>query len=89
VGTACVLIVLLGSIRAGFRLRADAHLGVIALALAFALTTNMIGGFGDDSTMFSAHAGYLVWLLIALSECIRNLAFRNETPLAHAVPRPT
>jgi hypothetical protein len=30
----------------------------------------MMGGFGDDSNMFSPHAGYLLWLLLGLSETL-------------------
>lgn len=86
VGTACVLAILLGSIRTGILSRKDPQFGMIGLSLAFALTTNMLGGFGDDSNMFSAHAGYLVWLLIALTRCVRNLSSTNTSVSSAPVP---
>lgn len=73
-GLGSVLIVMLSSIRANLRLSTDANWGPITLALAFALTTNILGWFSDDSGFFGPHAGYLVWLLVGLSEAIRNLA---------------
>jgi O-antigen ligase len=74
IGLSCMLIIMLGSIRANLSLRTDPKLGLIALALAFALTTNMVGWFSDDSGFFGPHASYLVWLFIGLSEATHNLA---------------
>jgi O-antigen ligase len=73
VGTICVMLVMLYSIRTNLALRANAQFGLVALALAFAITTNIMGGFGDDSNMFSPHAGYLLWLLLGLSETLHIL----------------
>jgi hypothetical protein len=58
------------------KLRSHPCLGLIALALAFALCTNLIGWFGDDSTFFGPHTSYLVWLLLGLSEVLRNLSHK-------------
>jgi O-antigen ligase len=69
-GTICVLFVMLYSIRTNLALRTAPRFGLVALALAFAISTNMMGGFGDDSNMFSPHAGYLLWLLLGLSETL-------------------
>jgi O-antigen ligase len=77
IGLICMLVILLKTIWTNIRLRKDPQLGLIALALAFALVTNMIGWFGDDSTFFGPHASYLVWLMVGLSEAVRNL-FRRE-----------
>jgi O-antigen ligase len=74
VGFSSVLMVMLSSIRANLRLRKNSMLGLIAMALAFALTTNMFGWFSDDATFFGPHSSYLVWLVVGLSEAIRNLA---------------
>ena len=73
VGTVTILIITLGTIRSDLRLRAHPQLGLIALALAFALTANMLGWLSDDASFLGAHANYLFWLLIGLSEAIRNL----------------
>jgi O-antigen ligase len=72
VGTVSILVVTLGTIRSNLRLRTDPQLGLIALALAFALTANMLGWLSDDASFLGAHANYLFWLLIGLSEAIRN-----------------
>src|SRR5207244_7599842 len=74
IGLASMLVILLGTIRSGLRLKNNSRWGLIALALAFALITNMIGWFGDDSTFFGPHTSYLAWLLVGLSETVRNLA---------------
>jgi O-antigen ligase len=74
VGTVCIVLVMLSSIRTNVALRASPQFGLLALAFAFAITTNMFGGFGDDSNMFSPHAGYLLWMLLGLSETLHILA---------------
>jgi O-antigen ligase len=74
VGLVAVLWVMLGNIRGCLRLRTTPELGPIAFALGFALMTNMIGWFSDDSGFFGPHASYLVWLFLGLSEAVRNLA---------------
>jgi O-antigen ligase len=75
-GLGSMLIILLGTIRMNLNLRAHPEWGMIALALAFAVTVNMFGWFADD-TFFGAHEGYLVWLLVGLSESVRNLSLRQ------------
>jgi O-antigen ligase len=83
VGTGAVLIVLLGSIRSNLRLRGkNLQLELIGLALAFALTVNMIGWFSDDSTFFGPHTSYLVWLLVGLSESVQSLAITQKLALS-------
>jgi O-antigen ligase len=79
VGTICVLLVMFYSIRTNLALRTNPQFGLVALALAFAITTNMMGGFGDDSNMFSPHAGYLLWMLLGLSETLHILAAQSTT----------
>lgn len=74
VGFVSVLAVILKSIKNDLSLKADRELGLISLALAFALSANMVGWFSDDSSFFGPHASYLVWLFIGLSEVICNLA---------------
>ncbi|MGH9733892.1 MAG: O-antigen ligase family protein [Candidatus Acidiferrales bacterium] len=76
VGFVAMLAIVLGALRSDWNLRADPKLGLVALALAFALTVNLIGWFSDDSTFFSPHAGYLVWVFIGMSEAVRALALR-------------
>ncbi|MGA8556436.1 MAG: hypothetical protein WB630_18630, partial [Candidatus Acidiferrales bacterium] len=78
VGTVSVLVITLGTIRSNLRLRTDPKLGLIALALAFALTANMLGWFADDASFLGAHANYLFWLLIGLSEAICNFKMTSD-----------
>jgi hypothetical protein len=68
----------LGAIRSDLSLRTHPELGLIALALAFALTANMLGWLSDDASFLGAHANYLFWLLIGLSEAIRNLKVTGD-----------
>jgi O-antigen ligase len=74
VGLITVLTIMFGSIRSDLRLRADSELGLIAIAIAFALTTQLFEWLADDSPFFGPHASYVVWLFLGLSESIRNLA---------------
>jgi O-antigen ligase len=83
IGLVAVLRVMLGNIRGCLSLRNTPELGPIAFALGFALMTNMIGWFSDDSGFFGPHASYLVWLFLGLSEVIRNLA-QPQTAIAAA-----
>lgn len=78
VGFVSILVIVLGALRSDWKLRGDPKLGIVALGLAFALTVNLIGWFSDDSTFFSPHAGYLVWVIIGLSEAVRNIALRTH-----------
>lgn len=80
IGFVSLLAIVLGALRSNWRLRAHPRWGIVALGLAFALTVNLIGWFSDDSTFFSPHAGYLVWIVIGLSEAVRNLAVPWRTP---------
>ena len=77
-GTASSLAVMFGSIRSNLRLRTHPELGLIALALAFALVANMLGWFADDASFLGAHANYLLWLLIGLSEAICNFKMTGD-----------
>jgi O-antigen ligase len=74
VGFVPVVVILLRTIRWDISLRRDSRFGLIALGIAFALTANMIGWFGDDSTFFGPHTSYLVWLLVGISESIHNIS---------------
>jgi O-antigen ligase len=74
VGLVGMLAIVLGTLRKNIRLRLHPEFGMIALALAFSLTTNLVGWFGDDSTFTGPHTSYLLWLVVGLSEAVRNLA---------------
>ena len=77
-GLGAMVIVLGRSIRTSLQtLRAPAF-GYVALALAFALTTAMVGGCSDDSPLYGPHTSYLVWLFIGMSEVVWNLAASNS-----------
>jgi O-antigen ligase len=78
VGMVSILVVALGTVRSNLRFRTHPELGLIALALAFALTANMVGWFSDDTSFLGAHANYLFWLLIGLSEAIRNFKMTGD-----------
>jgi O-antigen ligase len=69
IGTFSVVAIILGTIRRDLWLaRQSQAVMLVALALAFALSVNMISWFSDDSGFFGPHAGYLLWLFIGLSE---------------------
>jgi O-antigen ligase len=79
IGTVGVLVILLGTIRSGIRLaRAHPEVTFLSAALAFAVAVNIIGGFSDDSTYLGPHSSYLLWLIVGLSEVVRNLAMKHE-----------
>lgn len=84
IGFVSLLAIVLGVLRSNWRLRAHPRVGIIASGLAFALTVNLIGWFSDDSTFFSPHAGYLVWVVIGLSEAVRNIAGAKTNGLRQA-----
>jgi putative inorganic carbon (HCO3(-)) transporter len=79
-GLVSMLAILLGTVRNNLRLRFHSEFGLIAAALAFALITNLIGWFGDDSTFYGPHTSYLVWLIVGLSEAVRRLALDSKAP---------
>lgn len=82
-GTISILVVMLGSIRRNLAIaRSRSAFSLLGVAFAFALITNMVGWFGDDSGFFGPHASYLVWLLIGLGEVIANLATQPDAPIA-------
>jgi putative inorganic carbon (hco3(-)) transporter len=85
VGLVSMLAILLGVVRTNLRLRTHPEFGWIAAALAFALITNLIGWFGDDSTLYGPHTSYLVWLIVGISEAVRNAASNSALQLQNAM----
>jgi len=86
VGTVSVLAILLSTIRSSLTIaRTKSNLALVSLALAFALATNMVGWFADDSGFFGPHASYLVWLLVGLGEVVSKIAVSGEAQ-SWAVP---
>jgi O-antigen ligase len=82
VGLASVLTIVIGTIRRNVAImRSKCGLSLIALALAFGLTTNLLGWFSDDSGFLGPHAGYLFWLLVGLSEGVARFARLADNPL--------
>lgn len=74
VGTAAILVIMFSTLRSNFRIfRSGSRTAIIALALAFALTSNLIGWLSDDSGFIGPHAGYLLWLFVGLSEVTARL----------------
>jgi putative inorganic carbon (HCO3(-)) transporter len=80
IGFISIVAVLLATIRANLRIRNHPEYGLVAFALALALTANLIGWFADDSTFFGPHASYLVWLLVGLCEAVQRLASIKVEP---------
>jgi O-antigen ligase/polysaccharide polymerase Wzy-like membrane protein len=88
VGTLSVLVIMVSTLRSNLQdVGVDPDLRLLKLALAFALATNLIGWFGDDSGFYGPHAGYLLWLFVGLSEAIPRIAERPLTPF-RAGPNP-
>jgi len=73
VGLVSIVFIFISTVRANIQLRSTHALGYIGLTLSFALTTALIDGFSDDSALYGAHAGYLLWLFIGMSEAVSNL----------------
>jgi len=85
-GLITVLAVMVGSLRSNLRLmRSDLRARLLPWALAFALSTNLIGWFSDDSPLFGPHTSYLLWLFVGLSEVVARIAAKespvNECPV--------
>jgi len=78
VGLVATLAVMFGSIWSNLRLRGNRELRLAALALAFALIANLVGWFSDDGSFFGPHTSYLVWLLVGVSEAVRNLSLAGS-----------
>jgi len=75
VGTVSVLLIIVGALRSNIKVMLSrSETAGIGLALAFALATNMIGGFADDSGFFGPHASSLLWIFIGLSEVLLTLS---------------
>lgn len=72
IGAISVLYVLWKSVRANLNLFMDGEpkIRMIAGALAFGICCNLVGWFADDSGFLGPHAGYLLWLLVGLSEVL-------------------
>ncbi len=85
VGTISVLIIMLSALRSNIQLmRSGSNLTLIGFALAFALATNMVGWFADDSGFFGPHASYVVWLFVGVSEALRRLSQPGLEVVEHA-----
>ena len=80
IGFVSLLAVMLRTVHGNLKLKNVRNIGPIALALAFSITVNWVGGFSDDSPFVGPHTGYLLWLLVGLSESLRNLAASAGTP---------
>jgi O-antigen ligase len=81
IGTIGVVAVMLASIKSGIKsMRDDPKSARIGAAFAFALAVNLIGWFSDDSTYLGPHTSYLLWLIIGLTEVVRNLTAANHLP---------
>ena len=85
VGLTSILAILLGAIRSDLSLRRNPQLRLIALAIAFGLTTVLFASLTDDGPLFGAHAAYLVWLFVGLSEALRNLVSLSNSGLPLAL----
>jgi O-antigen ligase len=80
-GLFSLLAIILGNLRANLRLmKSGIRFRVLPWALAFALSTNLLGSFSDDSPLLDPHASYLLWLFVGLSEVIARLP-TNGTPV--------
>jgi O-antigen ligase len=77
-GLGSVIFVIVGNIRNNLSLRTNPKFGQIALAMAFALTTALVGGSSDDSPLYGPHTSYLLWLIVGLSGAVYNLATAPE-----------
>jgi putative inorganic carbon (HCO3(-)) transporter len=77
-GLMAVVIVIASNIRTSLQSFRAPAFRYVALALAFALTTTLVGGWSDDSPLYGPHSSYLVWLLIGMSEVVLNLAASNS-----------
>jgi O-antigen ligase len=85
IGTISVLVILSATIRSNIRImRLQSEMSLTGLALAFALAVNMIGWFADDSGFLGPHAGYLLWLLVGLSEVLRITPSSRDLAKARA-----
>jgi O-antigen ligase len=85
VGTISVLIIMLGALRSNIQImRSHSGMALIGVALAFALATNMVGWFADDSGFFGPHASYVVWLLVGVTEALRRLSQPGLEVVEHA-----
>jgi putative inorganic carbon (hco3(-)) transporter len=71
VGLVSMTAIIFGAVKSNLKLRRHPEYGLIAAALAFALVTNIVGWFSDDSTLYGPHTSYLVWLIVGLSEAVR------------------
>jgi O-antigen ligase len=75
VGLFAILVIILGSLRSNLQLmKSGSYMRSLPWALAFALSTNLLGWFSDDSPLVGPHASYLLWLFVGLSEVIARLA---------------
>ena len=73
IGFCPMMVIFLGTIRTNLQILSNPQLSHVGFALAFALTTGLLGGCSDDSVLYGPHASYLFWFLAGLSEAAFNL----------------
>lgn len=74
VGLVSVLAIMWKTIRWNLVImRSRATFSLIGFAFAFALISNLVGWFSDDSGFVGPHASYLLWLIVGLSEVVARL----------------
>jgi O-antigen ligase len=74
IGLGAVVLIFFRTVRTNLQVRDTPELRYLALALAFALTTAIVGGCSDDSVLYGPHMSYLVWLFVGMSEAVHNLS---------------
>lgn len=80
-GFVAILVIVLSTFRNNIRLmKQNPEMKWLAWALAFAICTNLLGWFSDDSGQTGPHASYVFWLFIGLSEVISRLGCRHVVP---------
>lgn len=80
IGTTSVLVIMFRTIRSSLTvMNAKGSNSVLGFALAFAITTSLLGWLSDDSGFLGPHASYLLWLLVALSEIVCRLEVSDSS----------
>jgi O-antigen ligase len=87
VGFIAVLVIVLSTFKSNIQLmKSSSEMRLLGWALAFAICTNLLGWFSDDSGQVGPHASYLFWLFIGLSEVIVRLGSFNKSSLTSDTP---